>query len=790
MTRPVRQTYWILGAFVYAVLLLLVAVPLLLAYRQNTILSTIDRYADPADRAASGIQSALSYEVSALVGFQNTGEERYPYLYQDESAKIREALTELEEWAPRLGDEVQERLKESRAAIDQWHATIANYTLISHRYSAPEFQNLFFRHEYIVDHAHQATTNLSHAITTWRLSRRASAAGLNRFGAELTAVLALLAAVASLFLFKILRQLVSSITRQEERTREEEALRQVAHALTSVVALDDLLRRIAESASTAADADGVYVELVNAEEDQFTCVAEYGAGVPPAGTKGRYQGSLAEEVLGSGQPKIIPDVAVESEHRPLFGELARSSVNCSAMVVPLIADDHPLGALFLVRRHPQYFSAEEFSHVKILADMASLAIRRALNVETIRKMQVEGRFLSEASEVLASSLDYPTTLRTVVQLAVPRIADWCAIHLMEKGKFRTAEIAHTDPAKLRFVEALQEQYPPDEDHDGAMRVVRTGKSEMYPEIPDELLRHTAHTPKHYDLLRQLKLKSAMIVPLSFGTEVFGALTLATEEGGRRYGPDDLSFAEDIARHMALAIQNARLYSSAERAIQARDEVLRVVSHDLRNPVSNIQVTARMLASESSSEEKRQRMIDIISRTAVRMNRLLEDLIAVARIREGQEIPLNVQPDNPCDILDEACTLFGVQARSKSVELKCEKGHIVPTVMADRHRILQVLSNLLDNAIKFTPEGGRISVHCEPHGPSVRFEVSDTGRGIEPAHLQNIFDLFWQAKPTAYMGSGFGLAIAKTIIKQHGGKIWAESTPGVGTTFFFTLPQRA
>jgi len=253
------------------------------------------------------------------------------------------------------------------------------------------------------------------------------------------------------------------------------------------------------------------------------------------------------------------------------------------------------------------------------------------------------------------------------------------------------------------------------------------------------------------------------------------------------GPDDLSFAEDIARHMALAIQNARLYSSAERAIQARDEVLRVVSHDLRNPVSNIQVTARMLASESSSEEKRQRMIDIISRTAVRMNRLLEDLIAVARIREGQEIPLNVQPDNPCDILDEACTLFGVQARSKSVELKCEKGHIVPTVMADRHRILQVLSNLLDNAIKFTPEGGRISVHCEPHGPSVRFEVSNTGPGIPEAHKGRIFEPLFTIKGAE--GTGLGLALSQRLVERAGGEIaFVESGPGA--TFRVTLPRKS
>src|SRR5215467_6297863 len=186
---------------------------------------------------------------------------------------------------------------------------------------------------------------------------------------------------------------------------------------------------------------------------------DYGSGVPTTGTTGEYEGSLVQEVLRTREPKIIPDVKVESERRSVFGELARDCHNFTAMVVPLVADHDPLGALFLIRRRPHYFTEEEFSHVKILADMASLAIRRALSVETIRKMQEEEHFIAEASGVLASSLDYTATLKTVTQLAVPRIADWCAVHLVENGGFRTAQIAHKDPTKARFFEALQEKYP-------------------------------------------------------------------------------------------------------------------------------------------------------------------------------------------------------------------------------------------------------------------------------------------------------------------------------------------
>jgi signal transduction histidine kinase len=130
----------------------------------------------------------------------------------------------------------------------------------------------------------------------------------------------------------------------------------------------------------------------------------------------------------------------------------------------------------------------------------------------------------------------------------------------------------------------------------------------------------------------------------------------------------------------------------------------------------------------------------------------------------------------------------MQAEAKSVELKAQIPETTSSVSADRHRILQVLSNLLDNAIKFTPEGGRVTVGCAHTANCVRFAVSDTGPGISEADISKLFDLFWQAKLTAHMGSGIGLAVAKAIVEQHGGKIWAESNPGVGATFFFTVPQ--
>jgi signal transduction histidine kinase len=233
-------------------------------------------------------------------------------------------------------------------------------------------------------------------------------------------------------------------------------------------------------------------------------------------------------------------------------------------------------------------------------------------------------------------------------------------------------------------------------------------------------------------------------------------------------------------------------SYLENAIRGRDEVLRVVSHDLRNPLHNIQMTTRVMAGSALGQEQHERMVQIIMRATGRMNRLIEDLLAAARLREGQAIPLELRPEDPGEILDEACEIFEVQAQTRSIQLRREKDSPLPPANIDRHRILQVLSNLIDNAIKFTPEGGTLTVRCQvdrARPGKLLVSVADTGRGIERQNLDKIFDMFWQVKSTAHMGTGLGLAIAKAIVEGHGGKIWAESKPGAGTTFFLTLPLK-
>jgi signal transduction histidine kinase len=801
---PTGKSYWLVGAFISVLLALLVAVPLVLNHRTAGVIDEINTKGDPSDRINAQIQSSLSHELSGLIGFQQTGDKKYADLYFQAQRDIGAQIAKLHGFAPQLGPIVQSRLEEMEDAIHYWDQDVEAHHLATVQLPRGEFQKILFEQEHVLETAHQSSTRFNEAIGGWRAEQRTRVSNFTRTFTLLSIIFASFALVAIALVVNLVRRLSATSSSLEVRANEEEALRQVAHELTRAFTLDDVLNRITETAASAAEAESVYVELVNEHRNEITCVAGYGSGVPATGTSGPYEGSLAAEVLTSREPKIIREVSIEAERPSIFGVLARTSGHCAALVVPLIAENEKLGALFLIRYRPGYFTHTEFPRVKILADMASLAIQRALTLDRMRKLQASEHYLSEAASILASSLDYKATLKTVVQLAVPRMADWSAVYLLEGREIRTAEVAHADPGKIAIVQALQEKYPPRFDSDDRVtRVIRTGRAQLYLDIPDELLGQGAQSEEHVSLLRQLKMKSAMVVPLNAAGETLGAMTFVTQEG-RRYDANDLAFAEDVARHAALAIQNARLYTSAQDAIhsrdeaiqvrddaiRARDEVLRVVSHDLRNPVSNIQTTTRILMSESLPEVKRSSMLEIINRSAVRMRRLIDDLLAVARLRGGQPLALQVRRENPVDIIREACELFAPQARAKSIQLKSENPHPVATIKGDRHRLLQVLSNLLDNAIKFTPEGGNVTVTCQPYRDNVRFQVKDTGPGIEQQHLNQIFDLFWQAKPTAHMGAGFGLGIAKAIVEQHGGRIWAESTPGLGTKFVFTVPQAA
>ena len=225
----------------------------------------------------------------------------------------------------------------------------------------------------------------------------------------------------------------------------------------------------------------------------------------------------------------------------------------------------------------------------------------------------------------------------------------------------------------------------------------------------------------------------------------------------------------------------------ERATQLRDEALAVVAHELRDPLHTIAVGLEtMLKLHPPGDERAARQLVVMQRTVRRMNRLILDLLDVTRI-EGGNIVLAREHVQVQPLLNEVLELFEAPARQRSISLTCHAPKAMPCVIGERDSLLRVLSNLVGNAVKFTPPCGRISVHARLLEEALRFSVEDTGPGIPSESLPQLFERFWQANPTGRVGVGLGLPIAKTIVEAHGGRIWVESVPGRGTTFHFTVP---
>jgi signal transduction histidine kinase len=245
--------------------------------------------------------------------------------------------------------------------------------------------------------------------------------------------------------------------------------------------------------------------------------------------------------------------------------------------------------------------------------------------------------------------------------------------------------------------------------------------------------------------------------------------------------------------VATAIERVRLHDAeraaradAERALRLRDEVLAVVAHDLRNPLGRISMAASLLAEESLGPDRRVEILGVLRRSAEGMSRLVGDLLDVASIEAGR-LAIERRPMDVGALVVDVHEMFRPTAARRGVRLERAVADALPLVAADRGRLLQVLGNLLDNALRLTPGEGLVVVSAEHAPDAVRLSVSDTGPGIAPEEAPHLFDRFWQGRPGRRGGAGLGLAIARGIVEAHRGRIWVESTPGEGSTFHILLP---
>jgi PAS domain S-box-containing protein len=401
-------------------------------------------------------------------------------------------------------------------------------------------------------------------------------------------------------------------------------------------------------------------------------------------------------------------------------------------------------------------------------------------------------FLAEVGAVLAGSLDYSTTLKTVANLAVPSIADWCAVDILtEERKVERLAVAHVDPAKIDLARTVRSRYEDPRSPFSAAFVVRTGTPAMVPEISDDMIVAGARgDEERIALVRSLGLRSFIIVPLTARGRTLGTLTLATAESGRLYTDDDFRFAQDVAFRAALAVDNARAFNDAQAANRLKDEFLATLSHELRTPLNAILGYSRLLQSGMLTADKRTHALQTVERNATSLTKIVEDILDVSRIISGK-IRLNIQPVDFPDVVSNAVETVMPAAEAKQIRVQTILDPRAAPISGDPDRLQQIVWNLVSNAVRFTPKHGVVQVRLERVNSHVEIVVADTGIGMAPEFLPHIFERFRQADSGTtreHAGLGLGLAIVRHLVELHGGTIHAASGGrDQGSTFRVRLP---
>lgn len=418
----------------------------------------------------------------------------------------------------------------------------------------------------------------------------------------------------------------------------------------------------------------------------------------------------------------------------------------------------------------------------------TIFISRSIQRLDVSRMESQQNifFLSEASKILSSSLDYRITLRKIADLAVPIFADWCTVEMLnEKNEIRQVAIAHQSSKKKLIGARLLKIISLSHEKGGRHDVLVTGKPVLYPIITNKILAEGMSDKKHLRALQNLHLHSAIIVPITIHRRTIGMVQFIRSESKRSYTSSDLQVAQELTARAALAIENTRLYKNAQDAIKIRDEFISIASHELKTPLTSLKVYAGLLMKKFNKNDPEttnqlQKMDDQITN----MTNLIRDLLDVSRIQLGK-LTFNFEKMQLGDLVKNIITNYQPTITHK-ITLQ---GDITHSITADKERIGQVVLNLLTNAVKYSPEANTVIVRLSQNENSVTVEVQDFGIGIDKKHAQRIFERFYQVGSIkrANIGLGMGLYISKEIIERHGGTISVKSAKGKGSTFAVALP---
>lgn len=580
---------------------------------------------------------------------------------------------------------------------------------------------------------------------------------------------------------------------------------EASSALLASPQTSEVLRTIIELAHRFGSADAYAVWRKLNEEGEWKLVSS-------AGLSAEFAQNGATQGIGSSPLPRSPLAFEDVTQEPFLAirqKVLRAEGIRAMMVVPLHIHGDVSGTVVLYWKAPHKFSESEIRIASALGNMAAAALGTSELYEREKELRKQAQlseqraaFLAEAGAVLASSLDYETTLRSVARLAVAAFADWCAVDVSRDGNLERVTIEHLDPAKIQLARAYREKYPVSQD-DASQVVFRTGKSFVMEVVPEQLIMRRTQDPEQLKMVLAMGIASVMVVPMVHRERSLGVITFVSSKSDRTYTGADLALAEELARRAAIAIDNASLFTESKAAqaslrivngeLQRANEDLNQfaysVSHDLQEPIRMISAYVQLLQKRyrSKLDDDADRYINFAVQGALRMEALLRDILAYS-----QSIDTETHGCDPVHVEEIMQTVTSnLQQAIEAAGATITMGPL-PTVALAKVHMLQLFQNLVGNAIKYVGKNPpKVHVSAIRQESAWLFSVRDNGIGIDPHYKEQIFGLFRRLHGNdEYDGTGVGLAICQKIVERYGGRIWVESELGQGAEFLFTLPDRA
>ncbi len=416
-----------------------------------------------------------------------------------------------------------------------------------------------------------------------------------------------------------------------------------------------------------------------------------------------------------------------------------------------------------------------------------------------REKEERDRLLAQAANVVGSTPEIEDALEQVASLAVPLLADVCLIHVTASAGPGWLRFANRDSEQVSLLKELGSRYPPPAAVPCFPTVLRTGESMVLAELTRPVLELTALDDLHLDLMARLNWRSVLCVPMRARGKVLGVLGLANVTDRAPLSDSDLGFATELAQFLAGVVDSGVLLREAQASYEQvlessrlKDEFLATLSHELRTPLNAIVGWSRLLMDGQLSEQDASRAVETIHRNAAAQNQLIADMLDVSRIVSGK-LRLDLREVDPAAVIGAAVDTVLPAAHGKGIALQTVIDPSAGPITGDPDRLQQVVWNLLANAIKFTPRGGRVLLRLEKPDSQVAITVEDNGPGVDPEFLPFVFDRFRQADSSSTRrqgGLGLGLAIVRHLVELHGGTAQAQNRAGGGAIFTIQLPRRA